>query len=160
MELLFREVRPDEVEQELTQRDQFNTDRVPLAATLVRESHQNSTDARPKNSASPVNIRIAYKAPDPAVAPFWRQRLMELQEHLDASGLGLGNFDLGLPDFLVIEDFGTTGLTGSVDRKDEDNFSDFWRRVGRSHKAGNKGGSWGLGKLVFPVASEIRSSRK
>jgi hypothetical protein len=157
MELLFREVRPDEVEQELTQRDQFNTDRVPLAATLVRESHQNSTDARPKNSASPVKIRIAYKASDPATAPFWRGWLIKVQEHLDASGLGLRNLDLGMPDFLVIEDFATTGLTGSVDRKDEDNFSDFWRRVGRSHKAGNKGGSWGLGKLVFPVASEIRT---
>ncbi len=44
-DLLFREVRPDEVEQELTQKDQFNTDRVPLAATLVRELLQNSTDA-------------------------------------------------------------------------------------------------------------------
>jgi hypothetical protein len=42
-----------------------------------------------------------------------------------------------MPDCLVIEDFGTTGLTGSVDSNDEDNFSDFWRRVGRSHKAGN-----------------------
>jgi hypothetical protein len=118
---------------------------------------QNSTDARPKNSASPVKIRIAYRASDPATAPFWRGWLIKLQEHLDASGLGLRNLDLGMPDFLVIEDFATTGLTGSVDRKDEDNFSDFWRRVGRSHKAGNKGGSWGLGKLVFPVASEIRT---
>ena len=65
--------------------------------------------------------------------------------------------DLRQPSFLTIEDFGTTGLIGSYETRDDQNFNDFWRRVGRSHKASNKGGSWGLGKLVFPVSSDIRT---
>ena len=59
--------------------------------------------------------------------------------------------------FLVIEDFGTTGLRGAWDRKDDQGFSDFWRRIGRSHKRGQQGGRWGLGKLVFSGASRVRS---
>ncbi len=157
MELMFRQVRPDEVEQELTQKDQFNTDRVPLAATLVRESHQNSTDARPDSSISPVRIRIAFTPANPANRRLWERLLAPLAPHLEASDVGVQELDLGAVNFLVIEDFATTGLRGSVEAKDEDNFSDFWRRVGRSHKTTNKGGSWGLGKLVFPASSQIRT---
>src|SRR5262249_50701647 len=36
-------------------------------------------------------------------------------------------------------------------------FSGFWRRFGRSNKQGAKGGRWGLGKLVFPSASAVRT---
>ena len=157
MELRFREIRPDEVEQELTQKDQFNTDTVPLAATLIRELIQNSTDARIGSVDGPATIRISFKSADPAKSEFWRATLGPLEPHLRASEIDVADLDLGLPRFLTIEDFGTTGLTGSFEERDDQNFSDFWRRVGRSHKASNKGGSWGLGKLVFPVSSEIRT---
>ncbi len=157
MELMFRQVRPDEVEQELTQKDQFNTDRVPLAATLVRESHQNSTDARADDAVAPVRIRIAFTPANATNRDFWLKLLGPLAPHLAAADIGVQELDLGAVSFLVIEDFGTTGLRGSVEAKDEDDFSDFWRRVGRSHKATNKGGSWGLGKLVFPASSQIRT---
>ena len=50
MELTFREIRPDEVEKEVTQRDQFNSDEVELIEALVREAHQNSLDARAATS--------------------------------------------------------------------------------------------------------------
>lgn len=33
---------------------------------------------------------------------------------------------------------------------------DFWRRHGKSHKAGGSRGRWGLGKLVYSTASELR----
>lgn len=157
MELRFRKVGPGEVEQELTQKDQFNTDSVPLAATLVRESIQNSTDARLDGVVSHADIRIAFKDPDPSRSEFWRSILSPLRGHLIASGIDIGGCNLDAPNFLVIEDFGTTGLTGSFDAKDDQNFNDFWRRVGRSHEGGSKGGSWGLGKLVFPISSEIRT---
>jgi len=60
MELLFRIVRPEEVEQELTQKDQFNTDKVPLAATLVRESHQEqgSIDISATSNDKPCSTAI------------------------------------------------------------------------------------------------------
>jgi hypothetical protein len=58
---------------------------------------------------------------------------------------------------LVIEDFGTTGLKGAVDIKDDGQFCGFWRRFGRSHEREAQGGRWGLGKLVFPSASQVRT---
>lgn len=157
MELRFRKVGPGEVEQELTQKDQFNTDSVPLAATLVRESIQNSTDARFEGAASHAEIRISFKDPDVSRAAFWRAIFRPLRNHLVASGIDSASLNLDAPNFLVVEDFGTTGLTGNFESKDDQNFNDFWRRVGRSHKGGTKGGSWGLGKLVFPISSEIRT---
>jgi hypothetical protein len=157
MELRFRHIRPDEVEQELTQKDQFNTDSVPLAATLIRESIQNSTDARAGSADEPAIIRISFKSPDPANAEFWQPVLGQLERHLSACEVDVSALDLRQPSFLTIEDFGTTGLVGSYETRDDQNFNDFWRRVGRSHKASNKGGSWGLGKLVFPVSSDIRT---
>lgn len=50
---------------------------------------------------------------------------------------------------------GPRGLTGSVSSKDNDNFSDFWRRHGKSHKTGKSRGRWGLGKLVYSATSQI-----
>src|SRR5262249_31613702 len=69
--------------------------------------------------------------------------------------------------FLVIEDFGTRGLTGD-DRRNEDpspeteeqakqSFYWFWRNVGRPGKSGNDRGRWGLGKTVFPATSRINT---
>jgi hypothetical protein len=129
---------------------------VPLAATLVRESHQNSTDAKAPSNTGPVRIRIDFANAEHANAAFWNTLLSQLKPHLDACEIDSG-LDFASPDFLVIEDFGTTGLTGSFTEKDFGNFSDFWRRVGRSHKSSKMGGSWGLGKLVFPVSSRIRT---
>ncbi len=67
--------------------------------------------------------------------------------------------------YLVIEDFGTRGLTGDphVDPELEpasdikNDFFYFWRNVGRSNKGEVDRGRWGLGKAVFTVASRIRT---
>ena len=64
--------------------------------------------------------------------------------------------------YLVIEDTGTAGLEGDWRQFDdsalqsaEDNyFYWFFRNVGRSGKSSLDGGSWGLGKWVFPDASQ------
>ena len=157
MQVLPRQIRPDEVEQEVTQRDQFNTDAVGLAETLVREALQNSMDVPSRFHLGPVTARISITEPSEAADDFWREVLTPLQEHLNASGVDLAGLQLQRPRLLVVEDFGTTGLVGAIDRKDDGNFSDFWRRTGRSHKSGEKGGRWGLGKLVFTSASRIHT---
>jgi hypothetical protein len=64
---------------------------------------------------------------------------------------------MGAPRILLIEDFGTTGLLGAIDQKDDRPFSDFWRRIGKSHKSGKQGGRRGLGKLVFSGISRART---
>jgi len=156
MRPIFRRVDPDAEEQDPTQEDQFNTDEVTLTENLVRESHQNSNDA-PDGSSNPVRIRLAVFEPDSANAGFWRGLLSQLEPHLKSAGIEIAGIDYGMPRILTIEDFGTTGLTGSYESKDNSNFQDFWRRVGLSHKGGTKGGSWGLGKIVFPASSRIRT---
>jgi hypothetical protein len=75
--------------------------------------------------------------------------------------------DFGVPQmpcrFLVVEDFGTTGLEGDTllfrDPAPTDSspqyFYWFWRNIGRSGKTGDELGRWGLGKTVFRAASRV-----
>ena len=154
LEIRFAETRRLDVEQELTQKDQFDTDKVPLPATLVREAIQNTNDARADGNEGAVVMRIGFHKAD-AVPDFLSGVLSTLRPHLEAVDVPTDGLDLDHPDFLTLEDFGTTGLTGSVTEKDTQHFSDFWRRIGRSHKGGTSGGSWGLGKLVFPFSSLV-----
>ena len=155
MKCMPREIPRAEVDQGITQRDQFNTDEFPIAETLVREPHQNSLDGKSKSATGPVRTRIRLVEPLASNAAYWRALLEPLRPHLEASRLDLGGIDLAMPRILLIEDFGTTGLIGAYDDKDDLNFSDFWRRFGLSHKKGGAGGRWGLGKLVFTSASAI-----
>ena len=57
----FEEREPRYIEQELTQRDQFNNDEVSLAEAIVREVIQNSADAALDATldAAPVKVRSA-----------------------------------------------------------------------------------------------------
>ena len=157
MRLMMRKRTPDEVEQEVTQRDQFNTDTVGLSEALVREALQNSVDGRVENPAEPVRTVIQIVNTQAAHTGYWRNIFDQLLPHLQACGIETSGVDLLRPRLLLIEDFGTTGLLGSVDRRDNQNFSDFWRRTGRSNKRGRQGGRWGLGKLVFSSASKLRT---
>ena len=156
MNWIFRRIPADEVERDITQRSQFDTDDTRIQATLIRESHQNSLDARPKDATGPVRTRIRFF--EPASDEGYFENLFDgLPKHLTASGLTVDSINFKKPKFLIIEDFGTTGLTGEWDKKDKKPFSDFWRREGRSHKGGASNGRWGLGKLVFSSASQIRT---
>lgn len=156
MRWYFRDISDDPSEKELTQQDQFNNDEVALAEALVRETIQNSTDAR--TSKSDV-VRVHFgigTAETNSAHDFFQSLLQELTPHLKSCEIPIPATSTA-PRYLVIEDFGTTGLTGSVDEKDEGQFCGFWRRFGRSNKKGSTGGRWGLGKLVFSSSSSIRS---
>jgi hypothetical protein len=85
-----------------------------------------------------------------------RQMLDGLAPSLKASGFLIPAQRQSMR-LLVIEDFGTTGLKGAIDVKDNGQFCGFWRRFGRSNKKEAQGGRWGLGKLVFPAASQVRT---
>ena len=143
----------DLVEQDPTQRDQFNNDEVGLAGALVREVIQNSTDA-PAGS-EPVKVRFARRKLDTAETASLHALFETLVPHLETCGYPADALDQPRADVLAIEDFNTRGLTGSVDSLDEDNFRNFWRRHGKSGKTGNTGGRWGLGKLVYSSSSSI-----
>ena len=155
MKCMPRTIPRAEVDQGITQRDQFNTDEFTICETLVREPHQNSLDGKSMHANGPVRTRIRLVEPNKTHSPYWKSLLEPLRPHLEASKIDLSTIDLSMPRILLIEDFGTTGLIGDVENKDDQNFSDFWRRFGLSHKKGGAGGRWGLGKLVFTSASVI-----
>jgi len=143
----------DLVEQDPTQRDQFNNDEVGLAGALVREVIQNSSDA--PNGQGPVKVRFARHVLDHKDAASFRALFSTLTPHLSACGLSTAPLAEPEVDLLVIEDFNTKGLTGAIDQLDEGNFRNFWRRHGKSGKDGKAGGRWGLGKLVYSSSSRL-----
>ena len=141
-----------------------------LADALVRESIQNSLDARLPRSRSPVRVRFRFASGAQALpAEGVREYFDGLEAHLHAAAKTIHTIlpreDENVP-YLLIEDFGTRGLTGdphsdpeldpSGDERKNDFFY-FWRNVGRSSKGDVDRGRWGLGKAVFTVASRIRT---
>lgn len=144
----------DQVETEVTQRDQFDNDEVDISETIVREFIQNSLDAA---VGDPCRVRVSFRwveAEDGLSSYFFKSLLEGHGEHGNAAGLPHANLDFQNPRALVIEDFGTCGLTGNTDRIEDANFCDFWRRHGKSNKSGKSRGRWGLGKLVYSCSSQ------
>ncbi|WP_315776030.1 MULTISPECIES: hypothetical protein [unclassified Bradyrhizobium] len=148
----------NDVEQEVTEGDQFNTETVPETEALVREATQNSQDARRVGSEEPVQLRFARVDSRSGLnAEYMRVLLADMMPHLEASRFNIPDNLLAAPSALIIEDFGTEGLTGKTDdEQDDGNFRSFWFRHGRSFKQGSKNGRWGLGKLVYPMMSASR----
>jgi hypothetical protein len=145
----------DQVETEITQRDQFNNDDVDISETIVREAVQNSIDAA-INDPAVVSVKFKWIDKDDGLDPTFFSSLFETQQvHAIAADIDVESLNFNEPKALLIEDFGTRGLTGSTSEKDSDNFSDFWRRHGKSHKTGKSRGRWGLGKLVYSSTSQI-----
>jgi len=151
----FQLLSPAQVETEITQRDQFSNDNVSLNETIVREAVQNSLDAG-MGTGEQVKVSFRWLDLSAGLTPdYFDQLLSEQVEHARSAELPVNNIDFQNPTALVIEDFGTKGLTGSTTKKDNNNFSDFWRRHGKSHKSGKSRGRWGLGKLVYSTTSEL-----
>ncbi|MDO9296801.1 hypothetical protein [Bradyrhizobium sp.] len=150
----FEEREPRYIEQELTQRDQFNNDEVTLAEAIVREVIQNSADAALDDT--PVKVRFSICEISSADVQQFRQQFVALRPHLIACKINAWEIDEKKPRVLIIEDFATKGLTGEPGALDGGNFHSFWRRHGKSGKSGRAGGRWGLGKLVYSTSSDIR----
>jgi hypothetical protein len=141
-----------------------------LADALVRESIQNSLDARIPRSRSPVSVRFRFASGKQALpAEGVREYFEGLERHLRAAAKTIHTIlprdDEAVP-YLLIEDSGTRGLTGDpradpeLDAPGEEKKNDFyyfWRNVGRSSKGDVDRGRWGMGKAVFTVASRSRT---
>jgi len=133
---------------------------------LLRETIQNSLDAKIKTSPD-VRILISIYRRNSAITDEKYQAFFhELTGHLNARDNGLIDrpSQAASLDFLVIEDFNTTGLEGDPGLADnpqnesaKENFFYFWRNYGRSGKSGTERGRWGLGKTVFSAVSKINT---
>src|SRR5258707_484714 len=120
----FNQLKPGDKTREPTQGEFFATDAIRNPAeALVREAIQNSLDAGERSAtgqpSDAVRIRIllatgnAAKSPE-SIAEF----LKGSWPHFQAAGNGLRKPPLPSEpcSFLVIEDFGTSGLVGNVDQ--------------------------------------------
>ena len=134
------------------------------ATALVAEALQNALDAGRgvDRGGRPVRVRLALRRGDYALPGDVAERWFgDLRPHLTGDGSGIRDVPgVGEPcDLLVIEDFGTCGLTGDLHSDDAgaagNHFVDFMRSDGRTHKAAGDRGSWGVGKIVFPRSSRI-----
>ncbi len=169
----FREMSPAEINQNPMERELFAEE--SLNERLVREVVQNSLDASiarvDRSTSEPVRVRFSLQGVhQPLDAIRASEYLDGLDEHLKE---GLDRDDdfrrlttlRGLADkemqYLVVEDAGTVGLEGDwrqyddseEEPADNNHFYWFFRNIGRSGKGDEDGGSWGLGKWVFPDAS-------
>lgn len=130
-----------------------------LEHALIRETIQNSLDARA--GKDPVKIVFSLGKLPADQASFWFPE--EVQAHFSAKEISLAR----LPDwntevcsYLTIEDFGTNGLEGKVNTTEPEaggNFYHFFRAEGLSNKGDGARGSWGVGKIVIPRTSRVRS---
>ena len=171
----FRPMAPGEINHDPMERELFATEQIN--ERLVREAVQNSLDAALSRAdgslGEPVRMRFSLEGVHSPLDTFSASAYVEgLEEHL-LTGLdpsddfhrqvaprGLGNS--GMP-YLVVEDAGTVGLEGNWrqfddsdgEPADNNHFYWFFRNVGRSGKTDLDGGSWGLGKWVFPDASRL-----
>lgn len=174
----FARMPPSQVNQDPFQ-GEFFTSSSDLPRRLVREAVQNSLDAR--RGSEPVRVRFVFSGEEQALDPERAGRYLRgLEPHIRAlseraHGDGHSPTDsqeaaaiteaLALLDqpmtYLAIEDFGTTGLSGDTganpERAEGNDYWGFFRSVGISTKSEDAGGSWGLGKWVFPDASIINA---
>jgi hypothetical protein len=143
------------VETDPTQGEFFVNNEIDRSSAIVRETIQNSLDAR-GDDAQVVEVRFSFHEGSLFLGPtLVRDYLTGLVPHLSACGVDLDGIDLREPRFLVVEDFGTHGLRGKPETQEPTDFYFFWHVVGRSGKTDAKAGRWGLGKTVFPNSSQI-----
>ncbi len=175
----FARMTPAEINQDPVQGEFFSRES-DLPGRLVREAIQNSLDAR--RDGETVRVRFTFSGDRDALPPEKAARYLDgLEEHVEAvvEGGGMAHqsdeddegeaeaaYDalarFGAPmEYLVVEDFGTTGLAGDIgansEREEGNDFWGFFRSIGISPKGEDAAGSWGLGKWVFPDASVINA---
>ena len=167
----LKKYEPDDTQRDSVSGEFFKNTRLE---SVVREAIQNSLDARPKGSKNPAVVRIYYSGPEAAVdggkyAAQFRGETIDKYYSDGESGLKNRPSSSEKCEFLAIEDFNTTGLTGDVTKrptKDElendrvkGNYYNFFFRENRSDKAGAGAlGSWGAGKIMFMKASRLRTA--
>lgn len=127
---------------------------------FVRESLQNSWDARDRSSADDgVTYAIDYHLLDDHGSDILRRRVLGRgTAHVPGLRKALEKKNIPL---LIVSDSGTFGLRGptnaAVATEGHSDFNSFVREIGRSANKEVKGGSYGFGKGVFFTAGRSRT---
>lgn len=166
---IFDQVVPGSVERNPVSEEFFTND--TRLEAIIRESIQNSLDAHMGNEA-PVEVRIYFSGDtDRLPCNKFKKYMTGGDKRFCDPKNGLTSPEQTLGEdcqFLVVEDFNTTGLTGMTDEKpiseDLENRNDwnyynyFFRENGSTKLGAGTLGSWGAGKCVFQRASKLKMS--
>jgi len=157
----FKRLAPGDTNRDPIQSEFFASESIDDSAdALVREGIQNTLDARRRGE--PARVRISISGEEKALSfEAIEQYLDGIWPHLRSPDNGLHNAPAPTErcQYLVFEDFGTTGLEGDPLqwRKiagERNSFFNFFRSEGYSEKGETDRGRWGVGKTVFPRASQ------
>ena len=155
----FKKAQEGDTFREANQGEYFLNDAIERPAqSLIREAIQNSLDATPDGQVTRIRILLANDARAASAAECSHFN-SELWEHLQSEGAELRSVpqQSEVVRYLVIEDFGTEGLTGNPSapfpEESPNQFFDFFRAEGRTSKDEKERGRWGMGKFVFPACS-------
>lgn len=156
----FRSLNPNENSGASTVDDNFAVEERTDVEILVRETLQNPLDARAKPDDK---VRVSYRIVE--VETKASRFCTELFRDVWLTHAKAGQLLAAAPPvtsrFLVIEDFGTTGLEGAYDDSSVDgpseNWNAFWFREGEGAKQARSNGGAGQGKITLYLASSIRS---
>ncbi|MFI1482717.1 hypothetical protein [Streptomyces sp. NPDC020747] len=139
-------------------RNQLGRPELDLLTILVRESAQNSWDARLPPPSGPVDYRIDMWTVGPAHTLAWRELL------LDGAPAGAEDFPLretlrhGPIRVLAVSDRSTRGLGGPTRADDavgpDRDFVSFIRNIGEPRDTALGGGTYGFGKGIFYLLSK------
>lgn len=156
----FRPLNPNETSGASISDDNFADEERSSVEILVRETLQNPLDARSSDSV----VRVEYKLVevDLATSEFARSIFSDdWVKHFSAGGLIENDQRPPRIPFLIIEDFGTTGLEGcytdSSREGSTENWNAFWFREGEGAKTVRSNGGAGQGKITLYLASKLRS---
>lgn len=156
----FRPLNPNETSGASISDDNFADEERSSVEILVRETLQNPLDAR--NSDSVVRVEYKLVEVDLATSEFARSIFSDnWVKHFSAGGLIENDQTPARMTFLIIEDFGTTGLEGcytdSSREGSTENWNAFWFREGEGAKTTRSNGGAGQGKITLYLASKLRS---
>lgn len=170
-EWIFEERSPTAVANVPKSKEHFQSDRADaLVTSAVNEIFQNAQDAKDILRFGPVTVRFSRQTYSGEM--FWNELMNGMEKHIDAvreKGRSVGvelfsNIDKtdDVP-VLLIEDYNTIGLAGSIDpitwesASEQTHFGNFWWRHGQSGKSKGNGGRHGIGKGTITHISEINA---
>ncbi|SHN51056.1 hypothetical protein [Erythrobacter sanguineus] len=131
------------------------------ATSVVREAIQNSLDAKRDDHDGPVHVRFSLSQHGwDEIEPFasTQDDGLNLNDHANCDDLGryAEDHEGKLIRCLAIEDYGTKGLTGSIDKDKAlsgSNFVGFWWNEGITGKGKGTLGNHGVGKTTLTRVS-------
>ncbi|MEU7056286.1 hypothetical protein [Streptomyces sp. NPDC046197] len=138
-------------------RNQLGRPELDLLTILVRESAQNSWDARIRQSSAPVDYRIDVWTVGPAHTGAWRELLLTGAPNADSFPLR-DTLKRASIRVLAVSDRGTRGLGGPTRADDavgpDRDFVSFIRNIGEPRDTALGGGTYGFGKGIFYLLSK------